>query len=154
MNYNLRNIKIEEEEEIDDVEPEENNNINKWQHFSEHQKSILMEAFSQNPWPEIKIKQNLAEQLGIKVKGVSSWFERTRFKKGIKLKPTQFPKFPVNLRQRNVPKEFKGVNLHLLESIHVQENFPDAEWIRKIAEFTESSFDQVSKWFIQRNKEK
>jgi hypothetical protein len=47
-----------------------------------------MEAFVENAWPNLQMKTKLSEKIGIKVKGVTSWFERTRFKNGVK-RPTK-----------------------------------------------------------------
>ena len=59
-----------------------------FRHFDSKQKMILMEAFVENAWPNLEMKTKLSEKIGIKVKGVTSWFERTRFKNGVK-RPTK-----------------------------------------------------------------
>ena len=85
--------------EIDDVEPEvdgekevekirKRSQPNNFRHFDSKQKMILMEAFVENAWPNLEMKTKLSEKIGIKVKGVASWFERTRFKNGVK-RPTK-----------------------------------------------------------------
>ena len=85
--------------EIDDVEPEVDgekkvemfrtrSQPNIFRHFDSKQKIILMEAFVENAWPNLELKTKLSEKIGIKVKGVTSWFERTRFKNGVK-RPTK-----------------------------------------------------------------
>lgn len=137
-----------------------------------------MKVFNENPWPEVVVKKRLAQQLGIKVKGVSSWFERTRFKKGVVKRifkeeqaqpepPPSFPEFPKfpnnsdnqggivsNLRSRTTAlfKQYQGVDLRLLESIFFLEKTPDSKWIEKIAQFTQSSQQEVAQWFMVRNK--
>lgn len=134
-----------------------------------------MAAFNENPWPDIDVKKHLAQQLGIKLKGVSSWFERTRFKKGVKRvkqeppdppsQPPSFPQFPKfpgstssggvvsSLRSRAIVlKQYDGVDLRLLESIFFVEKSPDSKWIEQIAQFTQSSIQEVAQWFMARNK--
>jgi hypothetical protein len=85
--------------EIDDVEPEVDvekeveifgtrSQPNIFRHFDSEQKRILIEAFDENAWPNAEMKTKLSEKIGIKVKGVTSWFERTRFKNGVK-RPTK-----------------------------------------------------------------
>ena len=85
--------------EIDDDEPEvegkkkvemfrTRSQPNIFRHFDSKQKIILMEAFVENAWPNLEMKTKLSEKIGIKVKGVTSWFERTRFKNGVK-RPTK-----------------------------------------------------------------
>ena len=85
--------------EIDDDEPEVDgkkkvemfrtrSQPNIFRHFDSKQKIILMEAFVENAWPNLEMKTKLSEKIGIKVKGVTSWFERTRFKNGVK-RPTK-----------------------------------------------------------------
>ena len=61
---------------------------NIFRHFDSKQKIVLMEAFVENAWPNLQMKTKLSEKIGIKVKGVTSWFERTRFKNGVK-RPTK-----------------------------------------------------------------
>jgi hypothetical protein len=85
--------------EIDDDEPEvegkkkveifrTRSQPNIFRHFDSNQKLVLMEAFVKNAWPNLEMKTKLSEKIGIKVKGVTSWFERTRFKNGVK-RPTK-----------------------------------------------------------------
>ena len=85
--------------EIDEVGPEvdgekevekirKRSQPNNFRHFDSKQKMILMEAFVENAWPNLEMKTKLSEKIGIKVKGVTSWFERTRFKNGVK-RPTK-----------------------------------------------------------------
>ena len=47
---------------------------------------------------------------------------------------------------------FSGVNLHLLESIYVQDQNPNTLWLLKIAKFCECSLEKVENWFkVRRN---
>ena len=135
----------------------------KWQHFDEEMTSVLYGAFNQNPWPDIAVKKHLSEQLGIKVKGVSSWFERTRFKQGVRkigsetFTNNNFPPFP-NVKTRCTrsscfASKFQGVDLHLLESVFKQDPKPDPIWLVKIAEFTQQECKDVADWFTKKSKE-
>ena len=99
-----KNCKIDEESEIDDVvEPEIDDKTEteivvppkNWRHFDSKQKRILTEAFEENPWPKTETKKELSEKIGIKIKGVSSWFERTRHKYCIKRTITEVSTFQI-----------------------------------------------------------
>ena len=77
---------VDGEKEVERIRTRSQPNI--FRHFDSKQKIILMEAFVENAWPNLEMKTKLSEKIGIKVKGVTSWFERTRFKNGVK-RPTK-----------------------------------------------------------------
>ena len=110
-----------------------------------------MNAFIENSWPSLEIRKSLALIIGVKLKGVDAWFQRTRSKSQKEAETeTIFPEYPEIIQDMN--KEFQGLDLRLLESVFKQERFPDKKWLRDISEFTKSNVDDVAKWFANKNR--
>lgn len=108
--------------------------------FNSAQSEKLLYLFKVSSRPETEDRQKIAADLGLKLKAVNAWFCRQREKTTVLFQESQLDLTPIDKR--------------LLNSVYETEHNPDPEWLQNLANFIETSVENVANWFRAKRAEK